>query len=101
MPSSTGCVTRFRTCGSKSVSAPGRKRVVSGSIHVPGATGCFHVNLSVLDPDNLETLWLSLAASTGTAMVRYDAWRSDGLSVSQNPWIGTMDLSPFLESSRT
>ncbi|MBW3564441.1 MAG: alpha/beta hydrolase [Acidobacteria bacterium] len=56
----------------------------------------FHVNLSDLQPERLETLWMSIAASTGTALVQYEAWRDEGLAVRKDPWIGTIDLTPYL-----
>lgn len=56
----------------------------------------FHVNLSELQPATLDTLHLSIAASSGTGLVQYEAWRNGGLLVRRDPWIGTINLTGFL-----
>lgn len=64
---------------------------------------CFHVNLSRLRPDGLQSLGLRLIAASGSAYVGYRGYvgtallpETDGPKAQVGMWTGEMDLTPLV-----
>ena len=64
---------------------------------------CFHVNLSRLKPDSLQSLGLRLIAATGSLYVGYRGYQgkallheAEGAKPQEGMWMGELDLTPLV-----
>ncbi|MDO8501565.1 MAG: hypothetical protein Q7S20_06955 [Gemmatimonadaceae bacterium] len=67
---------------------------------------CFHVNLSKVNPDRLENLWIRVMASSGSQLVGYQGYGSDASdgpadASDDGKWDAELDISSLVDDKGT